>query len=51
MEIGVTLDNTRGEIDDYASKLTPPVDTTKAANKPDAIKLIEEALKPQTPAE
>lgn len=46
--IGVTLDNTRGEIDDYASKLTPPVDTTKAANKPDAIKLIEEARK--TPA-
>lgn len=49
--IGVTVDNTRAEIDDYASKLTPPVDTTKAANKPDAIALIEEARKPQTPAE
>ena len=49
--IGVTVDSTREQINEYASKLTPPVDTTKAANKPDAIKLIEEARKPQTPAE
>lgn len=50
-EIGVTDANTRAEIDEYAAKLTPSVDTTKAANKPDAIKLIEDALKSQTPAE
>lgn len=48
--IGVTVDSTREQINEYASKLTPPVDTTKAANKPDAIKLIEEALAAQTPA-
>ena len=49
--LGVTLDNTREEIDKYGSELDPPVDTTKAANKADAIALLEDARKPQNPAE
>lgn len=45
----VTAENTRGEIDEYGAKLDPPVDTTKAANKADAIALLEAARAPKTP--
>lgn len=41
----VTVDNNRAEIDAYGAGLTPPVDTTKAANKADAIALLEDARK------
>lgn len=41
----VTVDSSRSEIDDYGKGLTPPVDTTKAANKADAIALLEDARK------
>lgn len=47
----VTVDNTRDEIDAYGAGLDPKVDTTKAANKAEAIALLEEARKPQNPAE
>ncbi|QUE25323.1 hypothetical protein SEA_FIZZLES_27 [Microbacterium phage Fizzles] len=46
----VSESNSRSEIDAYGAELDPPVDTTKAANKADAIKLLEDARKPQTPA-
>lgn len=41
----VTVESTRAEIDDYGKGLTPPVDTTKAATKADAITLLEDARK------
>lgn len=41
----VTVESTRTEIDDYGKGLTPPVDTTKAATKADAIALLEDARK------
>lgn len=41
----VTVDNNRSEIDAYGAGLTPAVDTTKAANKADAIALLEAARK------
>lgn len=47
----VTADNTRDEIDAYGKSLDPKVDTTKAANKSEAIALLEAARKPQNPAE
>ena len=47
----VTVENTREEIDKYGDSLDPKVDTTKAANKAEAIALLEEARKPQNPAE
>lgn len=46
--LGVTVENTREEIDKYGADLNPPVDTTKAATKADAIKLLEDARKPAT---
>lgn len=41
----VTVESTRAEIDEYGKNLTPPVDTTKAATKADAITLLEDARK------
>lgn len=41
----VTVESTRGEIDAYGAGLDPAVDTTKAANKADAIALLEDARK------
>lgn len=41
--LGVTADNTHAEIDDYAAKLDPPVDVSKAANKAEKIEILEHA--------
>ena len=49
--LGVTEKSSHDEIDDYASKLEPPVTFPKDTNKADKIKLLEEARKPQNPAE
>lgn len=44
----VTVDSTREEIDAYGKSLDPKVDTSKAANKAEAIALLEAARNPQT---
>lgn len=41
--LGVTADNTNDEIDEYASKLDPAVDVSKAKNKAEKIEILEKA--------
>ncbi|QIG59037.1 hypothetical protein SEA_RUBYRALPH_29 [Microbacterium phage RubyRalph] len=41
--LGVTAENTKAEIEKYASELTPAVDVSKAKNKAEMIEILEHA--------